>query len=45
MGTIKEEEEEMLRAIAARVLGSIHVIVKEGYVKAMEKYNAVSKIV
>lgn len=45
MGNIKEEEEEMLRAIASRVLGAILVIAKEGYVKAMERYNAISKIV
>jgi PTH1 family peptidyl-tRNA hydrolase len=40
MGNIREEEEEMLRSIAARVLGAIQVITKEGYIKAMEIYNA-----
>jgi PTH1 family peptidyl-tRNA hydrolase len=39
MGIIKEEEEEMLRLIASRVLGAIQVITKEGYQKAMEVYN------
>ncbi len=40
LGMIKEEEEELLRSIAARVLGSIQTITKDGYVKAMEVYNA-----
>lgn len=42
MGNIREEEEEILRSIAARVLGAIQVITKEGYIKAMERYNASS---
>lgn len=40
MGTIKEDEEEMLRAVATRALGAIQTIVKDGYQKAMEVYNA-----
>lgn len=40
MGAIKEEEEEALRQIAARVLGAIKVISESGYQKAMEVYNA-----
>lgn len=39
MGNVQEEEEELLRSIAAKVLGSIRTIVDEGYVKAMERYN------
>ena len=40
LGSIKAEEEEMVRAIASRVLGAIQVIVHDGYQKAMEIYNA-----
>lgn len=40
LGAIKEDEQEMLRAIAARTLGAIQSIVKDGYQKAMEVYNA-----
>lgn len=40
MGIVREEEEEMLRSIAARVLGAIQLITKDGYVKAMEVYNS-----
>lgn len=40
LGPIKAEEEEMVRAIASRVLGAIQVIVHDGYQKAMEIYNA-----
>jgi PTH1 family peptidyl-tRNA hydrolase len=39
LGTIREEEIELLRTIAARVLGAIQVITKDGYQKAMEMYN------
>jgi PTH1 family peptidyl-tRNA hydrolase len=39
MGTIHEHEEEMLRSIAAKVLGSIRTITESGYQKAMEVYN------
>lgn len=39
MGTIKEDEEEALRSIAARVLGALQTIEKDGYTKAMEVYN------
>lgn len=39
MGAIKEEEEELIRSIAARVLGAIQTITKDGYMKAMEVYN------
>jgi PTH1 family peptidyl-tRNA hydrolase len=39
MGTIKEEEEEVIRSIASRVLGAIQLITKDGYIKAMEVYN------
>ena len=39
MGAIKEEEEEMLRSIASRVLGAIQSITVDGYIKAMEVYN------
>jgi PTH1 family peptidyl-tRNA hydrolase len=39
MGNINEHEEEMLRAIAAKVLGGIQTIVQSGYQKAMEVYN------
>ncbi len=39
MGVVQEEEEELLRSIAAKVLGAIKTIVEEGYEKAMEKYN------
>jgi peptidyl-tRNA hydrolase, PTH1 family len=44
MGTIREEEEELLRSIAARVLGAVQVIAKDGHQKAMEVYNALHKI-
>ena len=40
LGSIQEEEEEMIRSIAARVLGAIQAITKDGYQKAMEIYNA-----
>lgn len=40
MGTIKEDEEEILRTIAARILGAIQLIVEQDYQKAMEVYNA-----
>ncbi len=36
---ILEEEEELLRTIASRVLGALQTIVKDGYIKAMEVYN------
>ncbi len=36
---VQEEEEEILRSIASRVLGAIQMIVKDGYQKAMEVYN------
>lgn len=39
LGTIKEEEEELVRSIAARTLGAIQLIIKDGYMKAMEVYN------
>jgi PTH1 family peptidyl-tRNA hydrolase len=39
MGIVQEEEEELLRSIAAKVLGAIKTIVEEGYGKAMERYN------
>ena len=39
MGGIKEEEEELLRSIASRVLGSVTTITEHGYQKAMEVYN------
>jgi PTH1 family peptidyl-tRNA hydrolase len=39
MGKIKEDEEEMLRAIATRIIGAIQTITKDGYQKAMEVYN------
>jgi PTH1 family peptidyl-tRNA hydrolase len=39
MGQIKEEEEELLRSIAAKVLGAVKTITEEGYIKAMERYN------
>jgi peptidyl-tRNA hydrolase, PTH1 family len=39
MGHVQEEEEELIRGIAAKVLASIRTIVDEGYIKAMEKYN------
>jgi PTH1 family peptidyl-tRNA hydrolase len=39
MGTIKENEEEMLRAVATKVLGAIQTITKQGHQKAMEVYN------
>lgn len=39
MGVVREDEEEMLRSIASRVLGAIQLITKDGYVKAMEVYN------
>ncbi len=42
LSTIREEEEELLRSIASRVLGAISVITKDGYIKAMEIYNASS---
>ncbi len=40
MGTIMEDEEEILRTIAAHVLGAIQLIVEQDYQKAMEVYNA-----
>lgn len=39
MGIISEKEEEMLRAVATRVLGAVQSITKNGYQKAMEVYN------
>lgn len=39
MGVIKEDEEEALRQIAAKVLGAIKVMTESGYQKAMEVYN------
>ncbi len=39
LGVISEKEEEILRVIATRVLGSIQTIVESGYQKAMEVYN------
>lgn len=39
MGMVQEEEEELLRSIATKVLGAIQTIVKEGHAKAMERYN------
>lgn len=41
MGIINEKEEEMLRAIASRVLGSLQTITSSGYQKAMEVYNGI----
>ena len=40
LGLIKEEEEELLRSIASRVLGALQMTVKDGYIKAMEVYNS-----
>ncbi len=40
LGTIREDEEALVRSIAARVLSAIQVIVTTGYKKAMEVYNA-----
>jgi PTH1 family peptidyl-tRNA hydrolase len=40
MGAITENEEESLRFIASRVLGALQTIERDGYVKAMEIYNA-----
>lgn len=39
LGPIKENEEELLRSIASRTLGALETIVKDGHIKAMEKYN------
>lgn len=39
MGAISEHEEEFLRSIAAKVLGSIRTITESGHQKAMEVYN------
>jgi PTH1 family peptidyl-tRNA hydrolase len=39
MGVIREDEEEIIRSIASRVLGALQVITKDGYIKAMEVYN------
>ncbi len=39
LGRIREDEEEMLRAIAPSVLGAIKTITEDGYQKAMERYN------
>ncbi len=39
MGVVQEEEEDLLRGIAAKVLGAIQTIVNEGHAKAMERYN------
>lgn len=39
MGTIKEDEEELLRVVATKVLGAIQTITTKGYQKAMEVYN------
>lgn len=44
LGSIKEDEEELVRSIAARVLGAIQSIAKDGYMKAMEVYNANGKL-
>ena len=41
MGTISEKEEEILRVIASRILGSIQTITESGYQKAMEVYNGI----
>lgn len=40
MGAITENEEESLRFIASRVLGALQTIERDGYIKAMEIYNA-----
>ena len=40
MGNIKEEEIEILRQMAARVLGAIKLITEKGHQKAMEMYNS-----
>jgi PTH1 family peptidyl-tRNA hydrolase len=40
MGVIREDEEEALRSIAARVLSALQAIVNDGHAKAMEIYNA-----
>ncbi len=39
MSDVREEEEELLRSIAAKVLGAIKSLTEEGYSKAMERYN------
>lgn len=39
MGTVHEEEEELLRSIASKVLDAIKTLAKEDHVKAMERYN------
>jgi peptidyl-tRNA hydrolase, PTH1 family len=39
MGLVQEEEEELLRSIAAKVLGAIKTIIEEGHIKAMERSN------
>jgi PTH1 family peptidyl-tRNA hydrolase len=39
LGGIREEEEEILRTVATRVLGAIQTITSKGYQKAMEVYN------
>ena len=39
MGNVSEHEQESLRVIAKDVLAAIKTIIKEGYQKAMEKYN------
>lgn len=39
MGNVSENEIEMLRSVANRVLGAIKTITESGYQKAMEVYN------
>jgi PTH1 family peptidyl-tRNA hydrolase len=39
LGPISEKEEELLRIVATRVLGSLQITVSQGYQKAMEVYN------
>ena len=39
MGRVNEDEEEILRKIANRVLGALETIIKSGHIKAMEVYN------
>lgn len=39
LGGIRDDEEELLRTVATRVLGAIQMITTKGYQKAMETYN------
>ncbi len=39
MGVIRENEEEILQAVATRILGAIKTTTESGYQKAMEVYN------